>query len=427
MYVAPLGRRPTSSAISRTTADSADSPGSTKPARVENAPAGQRVWRPSRALSLVVDQQGDDGRVGARVVLGAVVRAGPPPAQAGDLGRRPAPRAAGVRAVPVGQGEELGEDPALVLGQSQRRPRAGLPTATSAGTTGSSRATTRPHQAGPAGSTPRNDVGGAASIVGSDGSTPWPVRSRARVRAARRRVSGGRASPVGSSRISTRSPGTAAHPAVRRSARRSKGSWPRARWTGSIRGARGHGAHRSGPSSPSDLLVMCQAGPVRVATFNLLHGVPLARPSQRLTSKAGTAARGGRQRAVLGPGRRGRRRRPRGRRGDRAPRLVPGGQRPRGPGPRHRGAAGVRADRRDRAAGGRPQPGAHGRRRPGAPRRRGDRGQVLALRPQRPRHPGDRLARGPSWVPATDADDPPRDESEPETADRERARATASP
>ena len=42
---------PTSSRTSRATACSRDSPGSTKPARVEKRRGGQRAWRPSRTRS----------------------------------------------------------------------------------------------------------------------------------------------------------------------------------------------------------------------------------------------------------------------------------------------------------------------------------------------------------------------------------------
>ncbi len=42
---------PTSSATSRATAASADSPGSTNPARMENRPGGQTAWRPSSTRS----------------------------------------------------------------------------------------------------------------------------------------------------------------------------------------------------------------------------------------------------------------------------------------------------------------------------------------------------------------------------------------
>ncbi len=50
-YSTASTRTPTSSETSRTTASSTDSPGSTKPARVEKRPSGQCICRPSSARS----------------------------------------------------------------------------------------------------------------------------------------------------------------------------------------------------------------------------------------------------------------------------------------------------------------------------------------------------------------------------------------
>ena len=251
--------------------DLADHRGLGRLTRLDEAGQGrERALGPTglatqQGVALVVDEQGDDGRVGARVVLGAVRGAGPPPAQPGHVGRRAAPRAAGVGAVPVGQGEELGEDSALVLGQAQAdvaqarplRRRGARP-----GRRGRQRGRTRPvrwdRRRGGCRGRGRGCVGaGAVSVVGGvaigavgegargtasrpavrgsqrgRGSAPATVARRADRSAPRVTAT----SPVGSSRTSMRSPGTADQPTVRRSARRSSGSWPRARCTWSSGG-----------------------------------------------------------------------------------------------------------------------------------------------------------------------------------------------
>ena len=75
-------RTPASSPTSRTTAASADSPGSTKPASVENHAGGQAACRPSRARPSGADHDDDHRGVGARVVLasrpGGQTRTWPP-------------------------------------------------------------------------------------------------------------------------------------------------------------------------------------------------------------------------------------------------------------------------------------------------------------------------------------------------------------
>jgi hypothetical protein len=97
--------RPTSSAASRATAASADSPGSTKPARIEHDP-----------VAAVVDQH-DHGRVGAREDLGAGRRVPLHPSVPLDGGGGPGEGAEPIALVPLDDADGLDEQARIEIGQ----------------------------------------------------------------------------------------------------------------------------------------------------------------------------------------------------------------------------------------------------------------------------------------------------------------------
>ena len=121
------GRRPTamptSSCTSRTTACSADSPASTKPARIETRVGGQAAFRASRHAVAGVGDQHDHGRVDARELARS-----PRPVQrrACPDGHRLAGRAAVgaevMAVVEVGQRDGVGHQPGVAVAEQ----RAGL-------------------------------------------------------------------------------------------------------------------------------------------------------------------------------------------------------------------------------------------------------------------------------------------------------------
>ena len=114
-YSTSVTAMPASSSTSRTTACSALSPGSTKPASVEKRPSRPAGLAAEHApVGAVVDEH-DDGRVGAREVVAAVGRQRRTRPAAHDLGRRAAARAARVGGVPVGQPDGVHEQAGVVV------------------------------------------------------------------------------------------------------------------------------------------------------------------------------------------------------------------------------------------------------------------------------------------------------------------------
>ena len=91
---------PASSSVSRRTASSIASPGSTKPARQDHMVAAKRAGAAEQA-AVAAHRQHDDDRVGAREMLDLAGRAGPLPAAFDEVGRRAAIGAEPVPRVPV--------------------------------------------------------------------------------------------------------------------------------------------------------------------------------------------------------------------------------------------------------------------------------------------------------------------------------------
>ena len=116
-YVTRPHLTPASSSVSRRTASSIASPGSTKPARHDHMRRGEAAGAAEQA-AVAAHREHDDDRIGAREMLGLAGRAGALPAGLDQVGGGAAVRAEAVARMPVQHRLGLG-DRRQVLGRDQ--------------------------------------------------------------------------------------------------------------------------------------------------------------------------------------------------------------------------------------------------------------------------------------------------------------------